>query len=270
LTGRRGFAGDTTADTISAVLKQDPDWQALPGETPAAVRRLLQRCLQRDPKRRLHDIADARIELEDVGVESMGASPATRRAALSWPVMAAWTAVVATAAVLATLAVTSRSTSTTATESSSFDTTVTQLTNHGGSETSGGISPDGRSFTFVSAHGGTPDIWLRQVSGGDAIRLTNDAAEVCSRRRVDLLHVARWHRARSLARTRAGRSGTEGVGERTSGGTFTRWPSCRLLSQRTRWRERPHRKRSRRRRIACAREGPATRKRVAAGMVAGW
>jgi serine/threonine protein kinase len=177
LTGRRGFAGDTTADTISAVLKQDPDWQALPGETPAAVRRLLQRCLQRDPKRRLHDIADARIELEDVGVESMDASPATRRAALSWPVMAAWTAVVATAAVLATLAVTSRSTSTTATESSSFDTTVTQLTNHGGSETSGGISPDGRSFTFVSAHGGTPDIWLRQVSGGDAIRLTNDAAE---------------------------------------------------------------------------------------------
>ena len=116
LTGRRGFAGDTTADTISAILKQDPDWQALPEETPAAIRRLLQRCLQRDPKRRLHDIADARIELEDVGaIASMDASPANRRAALSWPVLASWSAVVATSAVLATLAVTSRSTSTTAT-----------------------------------------------------------------------------------------------------------------------------------------------------------
>jgi serine/threonine protein kinase len=178
LTGRRGFAGQTTADTISAVLKQDPDWLALPEETPAAIRRLLQRCLEKDLKRRLHDIADARIELEDVGaIESVGASPANRRAALSWPVVAVWTAVVATAAVLATLAVTSRSTSTAATESSRFETTVTQLTNYGGSETSGVISPDGRSFAFVSAHGGTPDIWLRQVSGGDAIRLTNDAAE---------------------------------------------------------------------------------------------
>jgi len=178
LTGRRGFAGDTTADTISAVLKQDPDWQALPGETPAAIRRLLQRCLQRDPKRRLHDIADARIELEDAGaIESVGTSSAGRRSALSWPVLTVWTAVVATAAVLATLAVTSRFTSTAATESSSFETTVTQLTNYGGGETSAVISPDGRSFAFVSAHGGTLDIWLRQVSGGDPIRLTNDPAE---------------------------------------------------------------------------------------------
>ena len=178
LTGHRAFAGDTTADTISAVLGQDPDWQALPAGTPAPIRRLVQQCLQRDPKRRLHDIADARIELEDAGaIESVGASSAGRRSALSWPVLTAWTAVVATAAVLATLAVSSRSTSTSATESSSFETTVTQLTNYGGSETSGVISPDGRSFAFVSAHGGTPDMWLRQVSGGDAIRLTNDAAE---------------------------------------------------------------------------------------------
>ena len=177
LTGRRGFAGETTADTISAVLGQDPDWRALPEGTPAAIRRLLQRCLKRDPKQRLHDIADARIEIEDVGaVESEGATSANRRAALSWPVLIAWTAVVATGAVLATLAVTNRSTST-ATESSGFETTVTQLTNYGGAETSAVISPDGRSFAFVSAHGGTLDIWLRQVSGGDPIRLTNDPAE---------------------------------------------------------------------------------------------
>src|SRR4030095_13149415 len=41
----------------------------------------------------------------------------------------------------------------------------------------GAVSPDGRSFAFVSEHGGMPDIWVRQVSGGEAARLTHDAAE---------------------------------------------------------------------------------------------
>jgi serine/threonine protein kinase len=54
---------------------------------------------------------------------------------------------------------------------------ATQLTNYGGTEASGAISPNGRSFVFVSDHGGTPDIWLRQVSGGEPVRLTNDADE---------------------------------------------------------------------------------------------
>jgi dipeptidyl aminopeptidase/acylaminoacyl peptidase len=56
-------------------------------------------------------------------------------------------------------------------------TIATQLTNYGDRETSVAISPDGRSFVFVSDHGGTPDIWLRQVSGGEPLRLTNDAAD---------------------------------------------------------------------------------------------
>ena len=65
LTGCVAFAGGTTSDTIARVLERDPDWTALPGMTPLAVKRLLQRCLDKDPKRRLHDIADARIEIED-------------------------------------------------------------------------------------------------------------------------------------------------------------------------------------------------------------
>ena len=75
LTGRTAFAGETISDTIAAVLGRGPDWQMLPETTPASVRRLLQRCLEKNPKRRLHDIADARIELEDTlaggGVEAM-------------------------------------------------------------------------------------------------------------------------------------------------------------------------------------------------------
>jgi serine/threonine-protein kinase len=65
LTGRRAFSGESRADTLLAVLGQDPDWTALPEETPETVRALLRRCLQRDRTRRLHHIADARIELED-------------------------------------------------------------------------------------------------------------------------------------------------------------------------------------------------------------
>ena len=64
-TGQRLFAGETVSDTLAAVLRADPDWKALPEETPAAITRLLHRCLTRDPKARLHDIADARLEIAD-------------------------------------------------------------------------------------------------------------------------------------------------------------------------------------------------------------
>jgi len=63
LTARRLFAGETVSDTLAAVLRQDIDLHALPAGTPAGIVRLLSRCLDRDPKNRLHDIADARLEL---------------------------------------------------------------------------------------------------------------------------------------------------------------------------------------------------------------
>ena len=65
LTGRVAFAGDTISDTIAAILEREPDWTALPDALPLAVtRRLLQRCLDKDPRQRLRDIGDARLELE--------------------------------------------------------------------------------------------------------------------------------------------------------------------------------------------------------------
>jgi Tol biopolymer transport system component len=71
LTGRRLFDGDTVSDILASVLKEDPDLDALPADTPSPVRRLIRRCLQKDPKNRLHDIADARLELrEDTGDDS--------------------------------------------------------------------------------------------------------------------------------------------------------------------------------------------------------
>ena len=65
LTGARAFPGETVSDSLAAILRAEPDWSALPAETPGLVRTLLRRCLQKDPKKRLHDIADARIEIEE-------------------------------------------------------------------------------------------------------------------------------------------------------------------------------------------------------------
>ena len=66
LTGRAPFAGDTITDTLAAIVERDPPWSALPAATPTTIQRLLRRCLDKDSRRRLHDIADARIEIEDI------------------------------------------------------------------------------------------------------------------------------------------------------------------------------------------------------------
>src|SRR5262249_15186826 len=63
LTGRLAFRGETDSDVIGKILEREPDWSALPAATPAAVRRLLLRCLVKDPRQRLRDVGDVRIEM---------------------------------------------------------------------------------------------------------------------------------------------------------------------------------------------------------------
>jgi serine/threonine protein kinase/tetratricopeptide (TPR) repeat protein len=65
LTGREAFRGETVSDTIAAVLDREPDWQALPAATPAKIRDLLRRCLQKEAQRRPRDLRDLRIQLEE-------------------------------------------------------------------------------------------------------------------------------------------------------------------------------------------------------------
>jgi serine/threonine-protein kinase len=76
-TGRPTFERNTVADTLAAIVERAPEWEALPAATPAGIRRLLQRCLEKDPKRRLRDVGDARLELEDPlsGVTDTPTSP---------------------------------------------------------------------------------------------------------------------------------------------------------------------------------------------------
>ena len=66
LSGKRVFQGEDASITLASVLKSDPDWERLPGDTPRKLQELLRRCLSKDPRQRLHDIGDARIEIEEV------------------------------------------------------------------------------------------------------------------------------------------------------------------------------------------------------------
>jgi len=65
LSGKQVFVRKTMFETLAAVARDEPPWNELPAETPAAIVRLLRRCLDRDPRRRLRDIGEARIALEE-------------------------------------------------------------------------------------------------------------------------------------------------------------------------------------------------------------
>lgn len=64
VTGTKAFTGETVSDTIAAILTRDPDWTKLPARTPDALRKLLRRCLEKNPARRLRDAGDVQLELE--------------------------------------------------------------------------------------------------------------------------------------------------------------------------------------------------------------
>ena len=95
LSGTRLFHGETVSDSLAGVLRGEIDWASLPAATPAPVRRLLRRCLERDPRLRLRDIGEARIALSDVAagrsVEEVAppSAPARRGPGLAWIGLAA-------------------------------------------------------------------------------------------------------------------------------------------------------------------------------------
>ena len=100
LTGKRAFEGDEISDTLANILKSQPDWSALPADTPPAIRRVLQRCLEKDPKRRTHDIADARLDLDEKDMPAAAVALPARSKLVSAERIV-WTLLVAAVAALA-------------------------------------------------------------------------------------------------------------------------------------------------------------------------
>ncbi|MDO8677292.1 MAG: protein kinase [Acidobacteriota bacterium] len=168
LAGRRAFPGETSSDTIAAILEREPEWSALPASTPLAVRRLLQRCLEKDPRRRLRDIADARADLDqpDPGPPLASGS----RQWLGWAA-AALMALVAVALVAAGATMRGRS------NPQALDPgELQQLTLEAGVPTAPSLSADGRLLAYASKRSGRGDldIWLQQMAGGSPIQITDD------------------------------------------------------------------------------------------------
>jgi serine/threonine protein kinase len=160
LTGRSVFARGTISDTIAAILEREPDWTALPATTPASVRRLLQRCLDKDPKRRLHDIADARLEIEETLTAPLAISP-TRDRRISTRQTWLWVIAGLTLAATATsvlLYLTHRpAPSETFRLSVSVQGDITP-------QLSAAISPDGRQLAYVSTDSsGKSMLWVRAL-----------------------------------------------------------------------------------------------------------
>jgi len=93
LTGKRAFEGETVTETLAAILTREPAWDLLPSAVPRPIRFTLRRCLRKDPKLRFHEIADVRIELDEIGEESGSVSaaivPRTDRTP-RWPVVFPW------------------------------------------------------------------------------------------------------------------------------------------------------------------------------------
>ncbi len=171
LSGRRLFTGETASDTLAAVLRQDIDWSLLPKDVPAAFRQLIERCLERDPKKRLRDIGEARIALESP--EATPGPAATTDSALS---RRAWLGVagagVAGFAGGLVIGFGSRGRATAVTSGSTLS--ITSITGSG-NVIEAAISPDGRYVAYVESDQGLQSLWLLQLAGGQTLRLTPDA-----------------------------------------------------------------------------------------------
>jgi Tol biopolymer transport system component len=172
LTGRRAFDGDEVVDTLSAVLRAEPDWQALPPKLPSNVMLVLRRSLARDRRERLRDMGDARLLLDDLrpAPEDSGTP---RPPGLRLRGMLPWILVAVLFAALVGMAVLLR-------PSTMSTPQITRFTIHApagvdlagaGNQIAAVLSPDGRKLVFVAQQGGTQALWVREFGRDEPERL---------------------------------------------------------------------------------------------------
>jgi Tol biopolymer transport system component len=174
LAGGQLFGGETVSDVLAAVLTREIDLERLPASTRPAVRTLLRRCLERDPRQRLHDVADARIVLDELraGRGEVEPAPAQRPGV---PGFALAAGAVALAAALAAGAWIGRRAVAPGAAAAGFH-RFTRLTFASGMESSPSLSPDGEFVAYTAIAGGDRDIFLLRVGGQRSINLTEDSA----------------------------------------------------------------------------------------------
>ncbi len=170
LTGRRAFEGEDVSTTLAAVLMKEPEWTALPPATPPALTTLVRRCLERDPKKRLRDIGEARLLLENPAslTSAPAAAPVVTAAAHTPLIWRAATAVLALAVVaLGLLWWTSRQPAAAPSARMSIlpaKNITFDLTFHHNIA----ISRDGSTIVFVGIENGTRRLYVRRLDEFDA------------------------------------------------------------------------------------------------------
>ena len=168
ISGRRAFAGDTITDVLAAVVREEPDWSSLPASTPNHVVALLRKCLQKDPARRLRDMGDARLELDEpaavaavsatvpIAAPSRGRSRGER---LAW--------LVASVVTLASLAAIFLLITFRPRAADALEYRIEITTPPAPDPMSFAVSPDGTSVAFVAQQAGQPRLLLRRLTSVD-------------------------------------------------------------------------------------------------------
>ena len=163
LTGRPAFGGDGVTEILGRVVTTEPEWSRLPAKTPAAIQRLLRRALKKDPRQRLGDIRDARMEIEDAATEPEipSAVVSARASRLAWIASLAATVVLIAAMAVPTLRYLR--------ETPPLEMRVEINTPATADPVSFAISPDGRQIVFVaSTDDGASRLWLRSLASTNA------------------------------------------------------------------------------------------------------
>jgi serine/threonine protein kinase/Tol biopolymer transport system component len=177
LTGRRAFGGDSLTDTLAHVIEREPDLSALPETTPEVIRRLLERCLRKDVRRRLRDIADARIEIEDA--IAAGPAPTDRTPGVSHGRLRGRSRRGAPIGWIAAIVLASAGGITWRLWVNDYfwqnplaDARPVRLTDFEGEESDAAISPDGKFTVFLSNRDGPLDVFVSQIGSGAFTNLT--------------------------------------------------------------------------------------------------
>ncbi|MCZ6654015.1 MAG: protein kinase [Planctomycetota bacterium] len=176
LTGQVLFGGATASDSLAAILHTEPDSARLPANTPTNMRRLLQRCLTKDLRSRLHHIADARIELEDTEAPPRAAASSTHRHGIAIGVLG----LALTASLIILLVYLPRETgawSNFRVDNPLARARFSKITDFAGSEFNAAISPDGRFVAFVADRDGPFGLFVGQIDTREIRNLTKGKNE---------------------------------------------------------------------------------------------